>query len=196
MALVPRTLEDQGKLQLRQQELWSQVEYRARNYAITAQRRVYEVGDKAGKLLAWPEQRDSESSGVLKKENAESILQTTGITIAKAFAEYYEDLYASKTTMSTADCADFLRGIHLQVLQGEDRDALEVVMKEEEVAILDLQSGKAPGPNELPVDLYKGLTSTITGPRLAMFREVCERGCLPADQRAASITVIHKEGKP
>ncbi|KAJ1098234.1 hypothetical protein NDU88_003350 [Pleurodeles waltl] len=85
-----------------------------------------------------------------------------------------------------------------RVLQGEDREAMEADMMEEDVAraLRDLLSRTAPGSNELPIDLYKRLTSIIAGPLLEMFQEACERGCLPADQRTTSIVVIHKEGKP
>ncbi|KAJ1127304.1 hypothetical protein NDU88_005707 [Pleurodeles waltl] len=125
-------------------------------------------------------------------------MQTTGATIVEPFADYYENLYASKTDMSAEVCKDFLRDIQLQELQKDDRDALEVEMMEEEVtlALRDLQMGKAAVLNGIPVKLYKGMATVIASPLPEMHKEARDKGCLPADQRAATITVKYKEGKP
>ncbi|KAJ1140359.1 hypothetical protein NDU88_006714 [Pleurodeles waltl] len=138
-----RVPEAREKLRLRQMELISLAENHTRQYSI-AVRRLYEVGNKAGKLLAWLEQKDRECVWVLRVENSELDMQTTGAALAETFADYYKSLYASMTDMSTADFRDFPRDIQLQELQKDNADTLEGEMMEEEVtlALLDLQKGR------------------------------------------------------
>ncbi|KAJ1131001.1 hypothetical protein NDU88_009344 [Pleurodeles waltl] len=51
-ALASNKPEDSEKLRLRQSELRALAENQAKQYAIAVQRRLYDVGDKAGRLLA------------------------------------------------------------------------------------------------------------------------------------------------
>ncbi|KAJ1128447.1 hypothetical protein NDU88_006825 [Pleurodeles waltl] len=80
--------EDHEHLRLRQSELIALAENQARQYAIAVQRRLYYVGDKAGKLLAWLAWRDRERTWVLRVENSDRVTQTTGVAIAETFADY------------------------------------------------------------------------------------------------------------
>ncbi|KAJ1081797.1 hypothetical protein NDU88_001972 [Pleurodeles waltl] len=88
------------------------------------------MGDKTGKLLAWLERRYRERTWVLRVKNSQRVTQTTGAAIAETFADYYKNLYASRTEMSAEDCEDFLRDIHVPELKKDGRDALEAVMTE------------------------------------------------------------------
>ncbi|KAJ1150343.1 hypothetical protein NDU88_003137 [Pleurodeles waltl] len=133
IALALGDPKDWGKIKLRQQELRSLVENHARKYVTAVHCQQYEVGDKVGKLLAWLKRRDIERTWVLKVEKVGHVLQTSGTDIAETFADYYKDLYTSRSTMSTEDCTDLLQDIHLQVLQDVNRDALEGDMAEEKV---------------------------------------------------------------
>ncbi|KAJ1203978.1 hypothetical protein NDU88_007759 [Pleurodeles waltl] len=162
-ALASNDPEDHEQLRLRQSELRALAGTQARQHAIAVQCRLYDVGDKAGKLLSWLERRDRERTWVLSVENSERATQTTGVAIAETFADYYENLYTSRTEMSAEDCKDFLRDIQLPELKKDDRDKLEAVMTEEEVtlALQNLQMGKTLGPNGIRVELYKGMATVI-----------------------------------
>ncbi|KAJ1170107.1 hypothetical protein NDU88_001988 [Pleurodeles waltl] len=50
--------------------------------------------------------------------------------------------------------------------------------------------------HRIPVKLYKGMVTIIASPLLEIIKEARKKGCLPADQKAATIIVIHKEGRP
>ena len=69
-------------------------------------------------------------------------------------------------------------------------------MEKIEQAIHGLNSGKALGPNGVPVELYKLPPEALDPYLLQMFLESRDRGILPADQRLATIVTMHKEGKP
>ncbi|KAJ1088183.1 hypothetical protein NDU88_001342 [Pleurodeles waltl] len=57
--LASNNPEDHEKLQLRQSEPRALAENQAKQPAVAVQRRLYDVGDKAGRLLAWLEHRDT-----------------------------------------------------------------------------------------------------------------------------------------
>ncbi|KAJ1123493.1 hypothetical protein NDU88_001962 [Pleurodeles waltl] len=109
---------------------------------------------------------------------------------------YYEVIYALETLETEADCADLLKDVQLPRLFDEDRETLETELAEEEVclALQSLHSGMPEGPNSLPAQLF--MMNKVEKHMLGMFQEVRKEGGLPVDQRAATIVVIPKIGKP
>ena len=91
-----------------------------------------------------------------------------------------------------------LRGIALPSLSDSDRELMEAEFSTDEIAlaIRSIRSGKATGPNGIPIELHKRCPDKMAPYLRAMFLESRENGSLPRDQRLASIVVIHKEGKP
>lgn len=73
--------------------------------------------------------------------------------IAEAFASYYETVYSPVCNRTEKDCEEFLHDFALPTLTQEQTDQLEADLSEEELrkALNSLQSGKAPGPNGLPL---------------------------------------------
>ncbi|KAJ1202179.1 hypothetical protein NDU88_005980 [Pleurodeles waltl] len=155
-------------------------------------RRLYDVGDKAGRLLAWLDKRDQERSWVRTIRNKEGTDCESSESKVEVFAVYYEDVYTSASWMTEEDCTDLLRDIKLPSLSESERQDLEADLMEDEVAdaMRGLQSGKAEGPNGLPAELFKCLGSIVTRHMLAMFEEAREVGRLPLDQRMAMVVVL------
>ncbi|KAJ1148710.1 hypothetical protein NDU88_001538 [Pleurodeles waltl] len=137
------------QLRLRQQELRDLADGRARVHALATQRRLYDVGDKANKLMPWLKSRDRGRNWVVTVRDAARQACRTGGDIAEASAEYYEWLYESRVEFIGVECADLLENVSLQTLTPEDRDALEEEPSDEEVeqALRELQSGKTARPN-------------------------------------------------
>ena len=63
-------------------------------------------------------------------------------------------------------------------------------------AIQNVNSGKAPGPDGLPIEFYKAFKTKLVEPLLNMFKECFQEGTLPPTMRLAMITLIQKPGKP
>ncbi|KAJ1138720.1 hypothetical protein NDU88_005101 [Pleurodeles waltl] len=103
--------------------------------------------------------------------NEEWEVKQSSVKIADTFASYYENLYTSKTTITEGNCVDFLKDINLVTLMIYDRSPLEEDLMEEEMGqtIRELQSGKAVGPNGLPVELYQGMVDKVAEHLTAMF---------------------------
>lgn len=58
-----------------------------------------------------------------------------------------------------------------------------------------MRSGKAAGPDGLPVDIYKEFKDELIGPLLDMYVEAFQQECLPPSLKSALITLILKPGK-
>ncbi|KAJ1207148.1 hypothetical protein NDU88_002540 [Pleurodeles waltl] len=162
------------QLRLKQYNLRALAEQQARAYATASQCRLYDVGDKASRLLAWLDKPNQECSCVRIIRTKEGTTCESSESIVEAFAVYYEDVYASVSQMTEEDCSELLRDIQLPVVSESERGDLEAELTEEEVmdALRALQSGKAAGPNGLPAELFKCLGGTLTKHMLAMFKEV------------------------
>ncbi|KAJ1135146.1 hypothetical protein NDU88_001591 [Pleurodeles waltl] len=74
--------------------------------------------------------------------------------------------------MSEEDYADLLKDVPLRQLTEEEGEVLEAELTEEELleALQGIQSGKAPGPNGLPIEMYKELASVVVRPILDMLK--------------------------
>ena len=165
---------------------------------LATQHRLYEVGNKAGKLIAWLDRREEEGRWIHEIKNHKGETATDPKEIAEIFSQHYTQVYKKSIHRPATDNRELINNWVLPAINEEDSKILEkeITIDEIEKTIHDLPSGKTPGPNGIPIELYK-LASEILAPHLFnMFTESKKKGCLPRDQRLATIVVIHKQGKP
>ena len=62
--------------------------------------------------------------------------------------------------------------------------------------LFNVWSGKAPGPDGIPVEIYKKFSKKLQLHLLEMFNESYKTGILPPSLRSAIITLVLKPGKP
>lgn len=86
----------------------------------------------------------------------------------------------------------------MPTLSEADREALDADIMADEIcnAIFAIKSGKAMGPNGVPIEFQKGMALGIAPHLKNMFEESRDRGILTLDQRLASIVVLLKPNKP
>ncbi|KAJ1176807.1 hypothetical protein NDU88_002074 [Pleurodeles waltl] len=113
------------QLRLRQQELRGSADGRMRAHGLATQRRLYDVGDKANKLIVWLERRDRGRIWVVTLRDAVGQECRTSGDITEAFAEYYKWLYESRVEYTGVECADLLEDVSVRTLTLEDHDGLE-----------------------------------------------------------------------
>ena len=115
-----------------------------------------------------------------------------------SFAMYYSKVYASSGSRSASESKELLSNFKLPTITEEENLALEAKVTPEEIeqAIHGLSSGKALGPNGIPIELYKSQSGIVAPYLLQMFLDSREMGILPEEQPLATIVLIHKEGKP
>lgn len=121
------------------------------------------------------------------------------VKINTAFKELFENLY--KTEQNSLNCPgkqkEFLDKLHFPRLTKAVKIDLDKNLRVEElsVAMKDLSSGKAPGPDGLPIELYKTFAEKLLPHLLEVFNESFEKGILPPSLRAAIISLLLKPGK-
>lgn len=174
--------------------LWTEAQMRYQS----TQHKIYESGDKAGKLLAWLDKKNRATRWITQLITGKGSRVSHPQEIVEELADYFETIYSPTHTHTVQDELQFIRDIKLTRLSPQAADELDADLTVDEIttAIHSLQSGKAAGPNGIPIELYKQNTEKTVPYMLHMFENSRLQGELPKDQRLATIIAIHKSGKP
>ncbi|XP_071401611.1 NLR family CARD domain-containing protein 3-like [Centroberyx affinis] len=114
--------------------------------------------------------------------------------IRKYAAEFYGDLYKNEHKEDPECAQAFYDGLPKT---DEDSNAeLESQLSPDELcaAVQSLESGKAPGVDGLPVDVYKSFWWEIGEDLLSILRDSLTKGRLPLSCRRAVLTLLPKKG--
>lgn len=159
----------------------------------------YDQGEKAGKLLAWRLKKIQTDRVInwIKLQDGEILIDP--VKINTAFKEFYENLYKSEHSLlkCPGNQKEFLHKLYFPRLTEDVKIDLDENLSVEELseALKDLSSGKAPGPDGLPIQLYKTFAGKLLPHLLEVFNESFEKGILPPSLRAAIISLLLKPGK-
>lgn len=201
--LERRSQEARGS-QIRRQLLMAQQNYaallmdEARQALLATRSRVYQWGDKSGKML------HQLCQGAFHAQVLPGVLGSAGETLtdplvlAESFANYYTDLYDPNECLSAAAIDRFLDDLPPKALSDEVREQLELPLSDDELggALGELNSGKAPGPNGFPSEFFKRYYLQLGPYYRSVVEEARERRILPPDWRHAEVVVFHKPGRP
>ena len=139
----------------------------------------YDQGEKAGKLLAWRLKRIQTDRAInsVKLQDGKILIDPSEINTA--FKEFYENLYKSEYSSlnSSGKQKEFLDKLQFPSITEEAKTDLDKHLCVEELseAMKDLSSGKAPGPDGLPIELYKTFAGKLLPHLLEMFNESYEK---------------------
>lgn len=113
-------------------------------------------------------------------DNGNTIIEPSGIT--ETFRRYYDNLYKSQREFDSQALKTLMDKLNIPTIAEEFAEQLETDLIQEEIslAINDMKVGKTPGPDGIPVDLYK----------------VFQTGSLPKSITGTLITLLPKLGKP
>lgn len=155
-------------------------------------------GEKAGKLLAWRIKKQQTDRAINSIRTPQGDLTIDPLEINTCFKIFYESLYRSECNQDSDAQETFLDQLQFQLLSDDIKNELDRNITAEELseAIQNMNSGKAPGPDGLPIEFYKTFKTKLVEPLLNMFKECFLEGTLPPTMRLALITVIQKPGKP
>ena len=120
--------------------------------------------------------------------------------ICSVFSDFYKNLYMSELPLSSdteISMDAFLESLSLPQLTNEEINVLCIEIHVSEImnTIDSLSSGKASGPDGLPVKVYKMFKITLAPLLNNMFKHSLMVKSLPSTLQLATITVIPKENK-
>ncbi|KAJ1155452.1 hypothetical protein NDU88_008182 [Pleurodeles waltl] len=160
--------------------------------------RIYGWGDKNGKLLHWLATRPLANRIIPEIRDDTGILLKTPIEIAQSFASYYARLYAEHPRPAVEKASPLLNDITLARVSQATKDRLDEALDLTEItnAIASLASGKTPGPDGFPAELYRKCSDILAPHLLEMYKEAEEKGHFPSGVDQATIVVIPKTQPP
>ena len=171
------------------QKIFSQLQHLKQQY--------YDQGEKPGKLLAWRirKQKTDRTINSIKLENGQIVNDLMDIN--NIFTEYYTDLYTSEYPKNANNQNLFLNSLNIPSLSNENKSLLDSELTIEELveAVNSMNTGKVPGPDGLPIELYKRFSNKLIPHIFNMFVESFEKGSLPQSLRSAVISLLLKPGK-
>uniref|UniRef100_A0A3P9KDT4 Reverse transcriptase domain-containing protein n=1 Tax=Oryzias latipes TaxID=8090 RepID=A0A3P9KDT4_ORYLA len=171
---------------------------KAQTQIFYAKHRLFESGNKPGRLLARLAKSKMEVNIIPALTDRDGKRQNKSTDINKIMKLYYQDLYSSQCESSADNRADFLDKIKFPTLSDEQKKILNNSISKEEVseAIFALKGGKAPGPDGFGPEFYKTFCKMLVGPLTDMFVDSFEKGFLPPTLSHAHVSVILKKDKP
>lgn len=157
----------------------------------------FEFGDKPHKLLARQLKKIEADRAIHKIRDDRGHILLKPKEINMRFLQFYSDLYTSKCNSDPNTMNKFLDECNLSRISHEDSEMLNTDIQATEIqkAIASLKSGKSPGPDGMPVELYKKFSNIFTPFLHRMYNQAQLDGTLPPTLTQATITVIHKKGK-
>ncbi|CAJ0965180.1 unnamed protein product [Ranitomeya imitator] len=115
------------------------------------------MGNQASKLLAFLVRQHNTSNTVLQIRTLDGSLVSSTEEILQSFCNYYKSLYKSGSGLGVPECIDYLSDMAFPLLSPTQQAFMEAefTLEEVEQAIMDMATGKAPGPDGFPVEFYK-----------------------------------------
>lgn len=173
--------------------------YKAEGALRFIDRKYYELGNKASRLLSFQLQKAQASRIVPKiKQPYSNDVKTSPKTISDAFAKYFEQLYKGQLQDSKGEkIKDFFKNLKLAKLTIDEASALVEPIREEEIkeTIVKLKNNKSPGMDGFSGEYYKVFVNDLTPVLCRLYNYALNSGNPPQSWSEAIITVLHKEGK-
>lgn len=190
-----------GKQQLwveKQQEYKMDMLKNTENKRLFQRQRHFGEGEKVGRMLALLADTNSPSSTIAAIRTSSGTATSDPLMVKKVFFEYYSNLYKSQQQqLEVREIENFLEGVSLPHLSESERASLDSPITFEEVqqAVLDMPNQKAPGPDGLPVEIYKYFGEALIPELLKTLNWAITDSTLPASMTETNIVLIKKEGK-
>lgn len=187
------------QLKQNRQKLDDLLTHRAEGALRYTNRKYYEFGNRASRLLSFQLRKAQSSRAIPKiKHPYTGITTSQSKEIANAFKDYYKKLYEKDEQLNKEEkIKTFLDSIKLNRLTDEDSGVMVSPITEEEIkkSIGKLKNSKSPGVDGFPGEFYKVFINELTPILCQMYNYALEKGDPPKSWAEAVITVIHKAGK-
>ena len=159
--------------------------------------RYFEMGDKAGKLLAHQARTAALSRLIPRIKLSSGTVVTDPKLVNYAFLNFYSDLYTSEYSPAIWKSHNPLEMFSYPKVDSSLSDKLGAPITAAEVqeAIGQLQNGKSPGPDGFVVEFYKAYSILISPHLVNVYNESFNSGRLPPTLSEANISLLWKKVK-
>lgn len=153
---------------------------RAASHLLHLKQAFYDQGEKPGKLLAWRLRQLQNEKNITSVEYSDGQIIVDPLEINENFKVFFEKLYSSDITHMGQEQNLFLDTLQISnISELISADLGAAITKEEiSIAIDHLKTGKAPGPDGLPTEIYKKFKGKLLPPLFNMFSDSFEKGIL------------------
>lgn len=158
----------------------------------------YEQGDKASKILAWQIKQNQTERTINSISTEQGQITSDPKQINDCFCTFYQNVYRSEySDYISSKQKEFLEHLNFSSLQENDIANLDTIITKEEIinAIENMKGGKSPGPDAIPIEIFKLFKNKLIQPLLEMYHESLENGVLPPSLNVATITLLLKPKK-
>lgn len=149
--------------------------------------RIFEYGNKNGRLLAWLARGPVGSTYIARIRDAHGVLLSSPEDISSRFYTFFQEVNTSRTRFTPSELQEYLGNIPFPVLSDAHRTQLE--------AIGCLQGGKTPGADGLPTEFYSQHMELLAPRVTTLSSGLADMDTLPESMEEAIIILIPKPGK-
>ena len=169
----------------------------ARRKLFFAKQKLFEHGEKAGKLLAYMVHSEDRPPVVISLHGPEGQCITDPSAVSSEFKEFFAKLYTSLSPADDGPMQSFFETITLPSLTVEQTTLLEAPLTSKEIteAIASFARSKTPGSDGLPIEFYSQYSQILSPKLLQLYNSMFETHVLPPTMREATIVLIPKPGK-
>ena len=160
--------------------------------------RVYECGDKNGKLLYWLAAGSRASPIIPSVMDEKGEMCVKAPDIAATFARFYKKLYAKRPRSPREVERSIVWDFSLPQLSEAYAKRLDLPIDMEEIAeaLREIKPGKTPGPDGFPTEYYCTFRELLEPHLIDTYAEAIENSRFPPDINIATIVVLPKAGHP
>ena len=154
-------------------------------------------GEGVGRMLAQVVKSNSSSSGVRSIRLTSGAITSDTSEIVQIFWAYYQKLYTTQKRGMEKEMEDFLERLEIPFISQLEREELEnpITLGELQVAVASMANQKSPGPDGLPVEMYKYYGDILLPQLIKTLNGAAVEGKLPASMLEATVIIIPKDGK-
>lgn len=170
---------------------------KAKQSIFFCRQRIYEQGERAGRLLAYLAYMNDMPPVVVSLIDTEGNSITDPFQVASQFLQFYKNLYKSRTTHTQAELQTSLNTIQFPRLKPEQVKLLDAPITTQDIsdAIAQLAKSKAPGLDGLPLEFSATYSETLIPKLKDLYQSIFDTNSLPLSMQEAQIIVLPKPGK-
>lgn len=167
------------------------------NLIFKTQSRTFEMGEKAGKILAHQLHQKSSDRIIAEINDENGARHKDHSEINSCFYKFYKKLYTTESLKDESLLNAFFEQMKIPRIDNEVANNLERPFSTTELinAINSMQNGKSPGPDGFSIEFYKKFATQLAPILLLVFEESFTTSSLPPTMRQAVISLIHKKDK-